>query len=98
MGVQIPCGVHSEVPAQDVVLKAEDAPGEVFRQLAQPKESPILESHLMLVHVHMLIAIPPKYAVSQVMWCSKGKSAIHIARAYGERKRNFVRQQFWARG
>ena len=49
-------------------------------------------------HVHMLIAIPPKHAVSQVVGYIKGKSAIHLARVYGERKRNFVGQSFWARG
>ena len=52
----------------------------------------------MLDHVHMLIAIPPKYAVSQVIGYIKGKSAIHIARTYAERRRNFVGQHFWARG
>lgn len=72
--------------------------GEMFRQLAQRKECRILEGHLMSDHVHMLIAIPPKYAVSQVVGYMKGKSAIHIARVYGERKRNFVGQHFWARG
>ena len=72
--------------------------GEVFRQLAQQKESHVLEGHLMSDHVHMLIAIPPKYAVSQVVGYIKGKSAIHLARVYGERKRNFVGQSFWARG
>lgn len=49
-------------------------------------------------HVHMLIVTPPKYAVSQVVGYIKGKSAIHVARVYGERKRNFVCQHFWARG
>jgi putative transposase len=58
----------------------------------------ILEGHLMVEHVHMLIAIPPKYAVSQVVGYIKGKSAIHLAREFGERKRNFVGQHFWARG
>ena len=72
--------------------------GEVFRTLAEHKESRIDEGHLMLDHVHMLIAIPPKYAVSQVIGYIKGKSAIHIARIYGERRRNFVGQHFWARG
>ena len=72
--------------------------GEVFRQLALRRESEILEGHLMPDHVHMLIAIPPKYAVSQVVGYIKGKSAIHIARVYGERRRNFVGQHFWARG
>ena len=49
-------------------------------------------------HVHMMISIPPKYAVSQVVGFIKGKSAIHLSRVYGERKRNFVGQHFWARG
>ncbi len=72
--------------------------GEVFRKLATQKESRIEEGHLLADHVHMLIAIPPKYAVSQVIGFIKGKSAIHLARVYGERKRNFVGQHFWARG
>ena len=72
--------------------------GEVFRTLAEHKESRIEEGHLMRDHVHMLIAIPPKYAVSQVIGYLKGKSAIHIARTYAERRRNFVGQHFWARG
>ena len=71
--------------------------GEVFRKLALQKESRIEEGHLMLDHVHMMISIPP-YAVSQVVGFIKGKSAIHLARTYGERKRNFVGQHFWARG
>ena len=72
--------------------------GEVFRQLAGQKESRIEEGHLLADHVHMLVSIPPKYAVSQVVGFIKGKSAIHLARVYGERKRNFVGQHFWARG
>ena len=72
--------------------------GEVFRRLAEQKGSRIEEGHLMPDHVHMMISIPPKYAVSQVVGYIKGKSAIHLARVYGERKRNFVGQHFWARG
>jgi putative transposase len=72
--------------------------GEVFRKLASHKESRIEEGHLMPDHVHMLISIPPKYAVSQVVGYIKGKSAIHLARVYGERRRNFVGQSFGARG
>ncbi len=72
--------------------------GEVFRKLAGQKESRVEEGHLMPDHVHMLLSIPPKYAVSQVVGFIKGKSAIHLARVYGERKRNFVGQHFWARG
>ena len=72
--------------------------GDVFRRLARQRESVIEEGHLMPDHVHMMISIPPKYAVSQVIGFIKGKSAIHIARAYAGRKRNYVGQHFWARG
>jgi REP-associated tyrosine transposase len=72
--------------------------GEVLRDLARRKECEIEEGHLMPDHVHMMILIPPKYAVSQVVGYIKGKSAIHVARVYCERKRNFVGQHFWARG
>ena len=72
--------------------------GDVFRRLAEQKESWIEEGHLMGDHVHMMISIPPKYAVSQVIGFIKGKSAIHLARVYGERKRNYMGQHFWARG
>ena len=69
--------------------------GDVFRQFARQKESRIEEGHLLSDHVRMLIAIPPKYAVAKVIGFIKGKSAIHLARVYGERKCNFVEQHFW---
>jgi putative transposase len=72
--------------------------GAVFRELARQKECEIEEGHLMMDHVHMLISIPPKYSVAQVMGFMKGKTAIHIARVYAGRRKSFVGQQFWARG
>ena len=72
--------------------------GEVMHDLAYQKESQILEGHLIADHVHMLISIPPKYAVAQVVGYIKGKSAIHIARTVGGRQRNFTGEHFWARG
>ena len=72
--------------------------GTVFRELAEQRESRIDEGHLLADHVHMLISIPPKYAVAQVVGFLKGKSAIHIARAYAGRRRDFRGQHFWARG
>ena len=72
--------------------------GEVFRKLAGQKECRVEEGHLMPDHVHMMLSIPPKYSVSQVVGFIKGKSAIHLARVYGERKRSVVGQHFWARG
>ena len=72
--------------------------GDVFRSLARRKECEVLEGHLMSDHVHMLLSIPPKHSVSSVVGSIKGKSAIHLARVYGENRRNFVGQSFWARG
>jgi putative transposase len=72
--------------------------GGVFGGLARQKESEIEAGHLMSDHVHMMISIPPKYAVAQVVGYIKGKSAIYIARNFAERRRNFVGQHFWARG
>ena len=72
--------------------------GELFRQLAGQRECTIEEGHLQPDHVHMLISIPPKYSVSQVVGYIKGKSAIHIARSYLGRRRDFRGYNFWTRG
>ncbi len=72
--------------------------GDVFHDLARQKESRVLEGHLQPDHVHMLISIPPKYAVSQVVGYMKGKSAIHIARTYLGQRKNYSGMSFWARG
>lgn len=72
--------------------------GEILRELAKQKECEVLEGHLMPDHVHIMLSIPPKYSVSQVVGFIKGKSAIHIARNFQGRKKNFVGQNFWARG
>ena len=72
--------------------------GTLFRALAQEKESEIIEGHLMPDHVHMLLSVPPKYAVAQVVGYIKGKSAIHIARTYLGQRKNYGGMSFWARG
>ena len=72
--------------------------GKVFRRLAEQKECRIEEGHIMADHVHMLISIPPKLAVSSVVGYIKGKSAIHVARHILKRERNYAGQSLWARG
>lgn len=72
--------------------------GEVFPKLAEQKESRIEEGHVLADPVHGMISIPPQYSVSPVAGFIKGKSAIHLARVYGERKQNYAGQSFWARG
>jgi putative transposase len=72
--------------------------GKVLRTLARQKECEVEEGHLLPDHVHMLISIPPKHPVAQVVGYIKGKSAIHVARVHFDRGRNFVGHHFWARG
>lgn len=72
--------------------------GPLFHELAQQKRCKITEGHMVGDHVHMLIHIPPKYAVSEIVGYIKGKSAIAVARQFGGRKRNFNGESFWARG
>jgi putative transposase len=72
--------------------------GDLLHSLARQKECKILEGHLQPDHIHILISIPPKYSVAQVIGFIKGKSAIHIARVYLGHKKNFSGMQFWARG
>lgn len=71
--------------------------GEISPELARQKESVIEEGHLMPDHVHILISIPPKYAVASVLGYLKGKSAIYIARNSCGKPKNFIGENFWAR-
>ena len=69
-----------------------------LRELAEQRECKILSGHLVQDHVHMLIEIPPKYSVAEVVGYMKGKSAIAVARQFGGKQRNFNGEKFWARG
>ena len=72
--------------------------GSIFHELASQKRCQILEGHRVQEHVHMLIKIPPKYAVSEVVGYLKGKSAIAVARQFSGKKRKFNGEKLWARG
>jgi len=72
--------------------------GPKIRELASQRGSEIIEGHLVQDHCHMLIRIPPKYSVSEVIGYIKGKSAIAVARQFSGRKRNFNGEKLWARG
>ncbi len=64
--------------------------GPVFHELASQRRSQILEGHMVQDHVHMLIRIPPKYPVAEVIGYLKGKSAIAVARQFGARKKTWI--------
>jgi len=70
----------------------------VLRRLARQRESDVEEGHLLADHGHMLLSVPPKHVVANVVGYVKGKSAIDIAREFTGRPRNFVGQHFWALG
>jgi putative transposase len=69
-----------------------------FHELANQKGCKIIEGHMVQDHVHILMSIPPKYSVAEIIGYIKGKSAIAVARQFGGRKRNFNGERFWARG
>jgi putative transposase len=98
VGLQVPRRVYPKGRRNVLYGQLRQHLCEVFRGLAEHKDSRIEDGHLMVDHVHMMISIPPKYAVSNVVGYIKGKSAIHLAQTHSELKRNFAGQSFWARG
>jgi len=72
--------------------------GPLFHELANQRNSRIEKGSMVQDHVHMLISIPPKYSVAEVIGYIKGKSAIAVARQFGGKQRNFNGERFWARG
>jgi putative transposase len=69
-----------------------------LRALAEQKACRIEEGHLLAEHVHLLISMPPKYSVAQVVGFIKGKAAIHIAQTFMGRRQNCTGHHCWARG
>jgi hypothetical protein len=80
--MQVPRSVYPENRRKALYGELRKHLGEVFHDLAKQRESKIEQGNLVIDHVHMLISIPPKYWVDQVVGFIKGKSAIHIARTY----------------
>ena len=72
--------------------------GKILRQLCQQKGIEIIEAQLCTDHVHMLISIPPKYSVSQIMGYLKGKSSLMIFDRHANLKYKYGNRHFWARG
>ena len=98
LGVQVPHRIRAEVSQETAIGKIKRHLGQVFHDLARRKECRIEEGHLMPDHVHMLISIPPKYPVAQIIGYMKGKSSIWIAQNVERKMRNFLGHKFWARG
>jgi hypothetical protein len=88
VGLQILCGVYPEEAAEGVVYETPSSPRADFHALARQKECQMIEGHVLLDHVHMCIAIPPKHPLASVIGFLEGKSAIALAELCGK-ERNF---------
>jgi putative transposase len=72
--------------------------GTILRRLCEYKDVEVVEGTLSIDHIHMCLAIPPKYSVSTIVGYLKGKSAMIIFEKYSRLKKNFKGHKFWARG
>ena len=72
--------------------------GQILRKLCEYKQVEILEAEACKDHVHMLVSIPPKYSVSQIMGYLKGKSGLMIFEKYANMKYKYGNRHFWCRG
>lgn len=83
---------------QIVYGKMKSKIGKILRSLCERKEIEIIEAELCPDHIHMLIAIPPKYSVSQIMGYLKGKSSLMIFDKFAQMKYKYGNRHFWCRG
>ena len=72
--------------------------GKMLRKLCEYKQIEILEAEACKDHIHMLISVPPKYSISQVMVSLKGKSSLMIFEKYANLKYKYGNRHFWCRG
>ena len=72
--------------------------GRMLRKLCEYKGVEILEAEACPDHIHMLLSIPPKYSVSQIMGYLKGKSSLMIYEKYANMKYKYGNRHFWCRG
>jgi putative transposase len=98
MGLQVSPGMDSKYRKKLLFGQLRRYLGSVLHALASHKERKIHEGHMSGDHLRMRISIPPKYAVSQAVGHIKGKSAIHIARQYMGKRKNFTGQHLWVSG
>ena len=68
----------------------------IIKDLCKWKGIEIVEGHMMSDHVHLLLSIPPKYSISQIMGYLKGKSAMMIFERHANLKYKFGNRHFWA--
>ena len=104
MGLQIPHCFHPEMQEEGTVRQDTEVSWAAVPRTGCATELQAIgipighKGHRVQDHVHMLISIPPKYSVAEVVGYLKGKSAISVARQFSGRQRNFNGENLWARG
>ena len=83
---------------QVIYGKVKEDIGKMLRKLCEYKKVEILEAEACKDHIHMLLSIPPKYSVSQIMGYLKGKSSLMIFEKYANFKYKYGNRHFWCRG
>lgn len=83
---------------QAIYGKVKENIGRMLRKLCEYKEVEILEAEACPDHIHMLVTIPPKYSVAQIVGCLKGKSSLMIFEKYTNMKYKYGNRHFWCRG
>ena len=82
----------------EIYGKIKEDIGIILRKLCQQKSVEIIEAQACPDHIHMMISIPPKYSVSQIMGYLKGKSSLMIFDRHANLKYKYGNRHFWARG
>jgi putative transposase len=98
MGMQIPLVFVPKCRRKVLYGKIRAYLGRVFHELANQKGCKIIQGYMVQDHVHMVISIPPKYSIAEIVGYIKGKSAISVARQFGGKQKNFNGERLWARG
>ena len=83
---------------QAIYGKVKEDIGRMLRKLCEYKEVEILEAEACPEHIHMLVTIPPKYSVAQIVGYLKGKSSLMIFEKYANMKYKYGNRHFWCRG
>lgn len=83
---------------QAIYGKVKEDIGRMLRKLCEYKEVEILEAEACPDHIHMLVTIPPKYSVAQIVGYLKGKSSLMIFEKYANMKYKYGNRHFWCRG
>ena len=98
MELQIPHRICAEISAQSILRRKTQRDRKILRQLCEWKKVAIVEAEVCPDHIHMLLEIPPKIAVSSFAGYLKGKSSLMIYEQFSNLKYKYRNREFWCRG